>query len=161
MHTCGHEPGAIVLDCEVHTICNAAISENSSVIHAVHVYMACRLPIMMTLVMADFMHAQVIAGRGGAGSSGLSQQEDEGDALESSSSTVAAAGAAKRRLVAAMMKKFLTDEMLPSLLELRSMLAAKRSPLAGELNLTLMALLKEHKSEVLGSTGQLNLLLHA
>ena len=94
------------------------------------------------------------AGRGGAGSS--QPDPEEADAAEgsgaagSNASQGGAAGAAKQKLVAVMMKKFLADEMLPCLLELRTVLSQEKSTLAGALNKALMALLKEHKSEVCG-----------
>ena len=94
---------------------------------------------------------QVVGGRGGGSGPAGSQPDEDGEPTEGSGGAGAIAGAAKRRVVAAMMKKFLADEMLPVLLELRGVLAAARSPLAGALSATLMALLAEHKSEVCGN----------
>ena len=90
---------------------------------------------------------QIAGGRGGAAAA-TAAPEDEGEPTEGNAGGAAVAGAAKKRLLAAMMKKFLGEEMLPVLLELRTVLAAARCALAKDLGLTLMALLKEHKHEV-------------
>ena len=62
----------------------------------------------------------------------------------------AAVGAAKRRLVAGLLKKFVTEELLPVLVELRGVLHSARSGRSQALSDALLGLLREHKGEVLG-----------
>ena len=89
---------------------------------------------------------QVTAARGGAAAA-AAEDEPEG-AASGTASGAAAVGAAKRRLVAAMMKKFVAEELLPVLLELRTLLQASQTPCGRVLQAALLALLQEHKAEV-------------
>ena len=57
-------------------------------------------------------------------------------------------GAAKKRLVAAMIKKFTAEELLPVLLELRTLLQSSCGPWGRALLDSLLGLLREHKAEV-------------
>ena len=60
----------------------------------------------------------------------------------------AAVGAAKKRLVAGLLKKFVAEELLPVLLELRGVLNRAQGERVGAISDALFALLREHKSEV-------------
>ena len=60
----------------------------------------------------------------------------------------AAVGAAKRRLVASLLKKFVADDLLPVLLDLRLVLQSAQLPQGRALTQALFGLLREHKSEV-------------
>ncbi|KAK9803508.1 hypothetical protein WJX73_000161 [Symbiochloris irregularis] len=101
-------------------------------------------------------HIKVAASRGGFASASQADLDDLDTQDEASAGqqnkpgapNAGLANAARRNVLATMMKKFLADDLLPCLLELRGVLSKERSPLTGALNGTLMALLKEHKNEL-------------
>jgi condensin-2 complex subunit D3 len=55
---------------------------------------------------------------------------------------------ARGKLVSSIMKKNLMENVVPTLIELRTLFAEKRSPLTGTLMATLRVLLKDYKSEI-------------